>query len=163
MSANHYGSQPGPLAHVALTDQTPVTKEWIPEMNEKVTTIEAIAEKINFRGDYVLLVKTKGSGTGVSGGCKDAVETTRLIANSICEDQLRRLMDDLFPDESHPVGPDVAEMEALIENMRYVKGETFIICYCAAEDGQWRMAWSHRMSPKKAYREMMEYVRQGCP
>lgn len=132
-------------------------------MYKQATTIEDIAGELIFRGEYVLLVKTKGTGPSVYGGCKNAVETTRLIANSICEDRLRRFLDELFPDESHPVGPDVAKMERYIEAMRNVKGQTFIICFCAAEDGKWRMAWSRGRSPKKVYREMMEYVKAGCP
>ncbi|HMP02777.1 MAG TPA: hypothetical protein PKD86_08995 [Gemmatales bacterium] len=131
-------------------------------MNEQTTTIEDIAGKINFRGEYVLLAASEGNGQTVYGGCDLAVQTTRLVANCICEDQLRRDGECLL-DEAPPDGSEVPEMEAIIERMRSVDGETFILCYHTEEDGRWRMAWSHDLTATKAYREMIEYVKAGCP
>lgn len=131
-------------------------------MNDRASTIEDIAGEITFRGDYVLLVRTKGSGPSVYGGCDLSVQTTRLVANSICEDQLRR--DGELPlDEAPPDGSEVAEAVTTIEKMKSVDGVSFILCYHTEEDGRWRMAWSNDMTPDKAYWEMMQYVKAGCP
>ena len=131
-------------------------------MNKQATTIEDIATRIDFRGDYVLLAEAQGCCSSVYGG-GNSVLTTRLIANCIYEDQLGKYGDSPTAGAVQQAGPEGTKMEALIDQMRRVEGERFIICYCADEDGRWHMKWSADLTPDEAYEEMMQYVRGGCP
>lgn len=123
-------------------------------MNSPVERVRPIASRIQFDGEYILIVWDSEFPEDTEEYGAERSVAVPIIAASIFEHMNNRLQ------RRPPIG-GVEAFEAVINEIRKVDGLSFFACYRAAADKVCRLAYSAGMSRRDAYSELLTYISDG--